>query len=323
MTIFYDDNIERIDELLIGSEALFRKRFLETIQQIEDTHTLEEIIEYLENDQIDEALVAAELAAANIGFAYSTSYTRSAQKTAEFISNSISILVNFDQTNETAVEQMRANQLRIIRNFTEKQKLATKLALLDGIRRGLNPRQQALLFKMSIGLTEEQVQWVINFRKLLEELDVNVFKRLLRDKRFDATLHAAIESSEPLTSAQIDRMVERYRSRVLTYRSETIARTEALTAVHQGVDNMYIQAIEDGVLDEDSLEQTWHTASDERIRGSHKPMHLQKRRIGEAFLSGLGNALRYPGDPQAPVGDRINCRCMKTTRFRIVTGLAA
>jgi len=229
--------------------------------------------------------------------------------------------VNFDQTNEAAVEQMRANQLRIIRNFTEKQRLATKLALLRGTAQGLNPRQQALLFKMSIGLTEQQVQWVMNFQKLLEELDSDVFKRLLRDKRFDPTIQTAIENNKPLSNAQINRMVERYRERVLTYRSETIARTEALTAVHQGVDNMYFQAIEDGILDEDAMEQTWHTSPPEkRIRPSHKTMNGQKRRMGEAFLSGAGNYLRYPGDPEAPVEDRIDCRCMKTTRFRIVTG---
>jgi len=320
MTTFYEDSVERISQLLTGAESLFRKRFLETIKKIQDTHTLEELIEFLEEGREDEALVAAELAAAHLGFSYSIAYVRSAQKTADFIGNSLKVLVNFDQTNDAAIEQMRLNQLRIIRNFTEQQRLATKLALIDGIRRGLNPRQQALLFRASIGLTETQVQWVINFRKLLEELDTEVFKRLLRDKRFDATIRRAIENQEPLTAEQIDKMVDRYRQRVLTYRSETIARTESLTAVHQGVENMYQQAIDDGILDRDSMEQTWHTAPDERVRGSHRFMHLQKRPMDEPFLSGLGNYLRYPGDPNAPVEDRIDCRCMKTVRFKAVTG---
>jgi len=93
-----------------------------------------------------------------------------------------------------------------------------------------------------------------------------------------------------------------------------------LSAVNQGVDNMYFQAISDGILDEDNMIQTWITAPDERVRGSHKPMHRQTRQMGEAFISGNGNSLRYPGDPESPVEERANCRCIKTTRFRVVTG---
>jgi len=224
MTI-YEDSEKRIEELLKGSEAKFRRRFVESVQQIEESNTLSQIILLLEAGRTDEALVAAELAAANIAFTYSDVYVTSGKSTADFISNSLKILVNFDQTNEAAVAQMEANQLRIIRNFTEKQRLATKAALLDGIKRGLNPKQTALLFKMSIGLTETQVGWVLNFQRLLEDLDKDVFKRLLRDKRFDPTIARAIQNQEPLSQRQIENMVNRYRDRVLTYRAETIART--------------------------------------------------------------------------------------------------
>jgi hypothetical protein len=319
MTI-YEDSEKRIEELLKSSESAFRRRFIDTVQEIDDSNTLAEIIVLLEAGKLDEALVAVELAAANIAYTYSDVYTASGKSAANFISNSLKILVNFDQTNQAAVDEMAANQLRIIRNFTDKQRLATKAALLDGIKRGLNPRQTALLFKASIGLTETQVGWVLNFQRLLEDLDKEVFKRLLRDRRFDSTIARAIQNQEPLSQSQIDRMVNRYRDRVLSYRAETIARTESLAAVHQGTDNMYFQAISDGILDENNMEQTWKTASDERVRGSHRPMNGQKRKMGEAFTSGLGNSLRYPGDPEAPVRDRIDCRCIKITRFIVVTG---
>ena len=41
----------------------------------------------------------------------------------------------------------------------------------------------------------------------------------------------------------------------------------------------------------------------------------QLRRRGVPFRSGNGNALRYPGDPQAPASDVIQCRCRRAVRI--------
>lgn len=321
MTKFYEDNIDRIDALLLGAESLFRKKFLETIKQIQDSHTFEELITLLEDGKEEEAMLIIDLAAANIGSASITAFVRSAEKTAEFVSDMASIVINFDQVNDSAIEQMRKNQLRLVTNFSAEQKLATRLALLDGIKRGLNPKQQALLFRDSIGLAANQMQWVINYRELLANLSPDALNRNLRDKRFDRTVRSAIKNDSPLSEAQIDRMVNRFRERTLSYRSENIALTEALTSVHQGVDALYKQAMDDGILDRDSLEQTWNTAVDERRRGTHKPMHKQKRKMGEYFITGAGVLMKYPGDPNAPANETVRCRCMKTTRFKVLTNV--
>ena len=58
------------------------------------------------------------------------------------------------------------------------------------------------------------------------------------------------------------------------------------------------------------VEGVWHTAADERVRPSHQYMHLQRRPLGEPFLSGDGNLLEYPGDRRAPAEDVIRCRCV-------------
>jgi hypothetical protein len=110
---------------------------------------------------------------------------------------------------------------------------------------------------------------------------------------------------------------------MLQYRSQTIARSEALRAIHVGQDAEYRQAIADGHLRADQLEQEWNTAADERVRHSHRAMNGQKRPFGEAFVSGLGNLLLYPGDPSAPAEDVIDCRCAVGTRItQIVVALA-
>lgn len=308
----YDSS--RIDALLVKAEAIFRRSFLAAVRQIRDTVTLEELELLLSQRRFEEALIQAELAAVNLSNAYVTAYLLAADDVMAFISGSIGIEVNFDRMNTRAVEQMREASLRLIQQFTSGQRAATRMALVSGVRQGLNPREQARLFRQSIGLTANQTQAVANYRRLLEQGSARALERALRDKRFDRTVRAAIDG-KALTTDQIDRMVDRYYERSLAFRAETIARTEALGAVHQGSDQGFAEAIAQGVIDEE-LSQAWHTAGDGRVRHpSHTFMNGQIRVFGEPFLSGTGNLLRYPGDQRAPASDSIKCRCAKSTRF--------
>ena len=313
-----EDPRSRIDALIGSADALFRRRFQESVSSIRDGATLTEVADLLEVGRFDEALAKVDVAAANIASGYGLAFVAAAEDTAAFLAGNLGILVNFDRTNLSALEQIRQNQLRMIVEFTEGQRLATRAALVDGISRGLNPRAQAELFRESIGLTQTQLEAVANYRRLLEENSAESLVRELRDARSDRSVERALRDGAPLPQRQIDAMVERYRQNYLRYRSETIARTEALPAVHAGVDAMYEQAVEQGLLDRGELVQTWRTAKDARVRDpAHTAMEGQKRPFGQPFLSGIGNSLRYPGDPNAPAKDRISCRCAKTTRFSV------
>lgn len=309
------DEEGRIEGLIAGASLLFRRRFMAVVDRIRNQFVLDQLEILLRSGQFEAALGAAEIAAGNLANAYATTFVNAAEDTARFISRSINVVVSFDQTNEAAVEQMRRNQLRLVREFTNEQRFATRLALLDGVTRGLNPREQAAAFRASIGLTRRQVQAVINYRRLLEAGSSSALQRALRDRRFDSSVQAAISGDRPLSASQIDTMVRRYEERYVRYRSEVIARTEALRSVHEGATAAYQQAIEQGVLDSNELVREWVTASDERVRTSHSAMHGQRRRIGEPFLSGAGNLLRYPGDIDAPGSETIQCRCVLTTQF--------
>ncbi len=318
-----EDPQSRIEALLVGASLTYRTRFLETVDAIRDQFTLQELEHLLEQGRFDEALVRAEVSAAHLASAYSASYVLAGQSTAAFIANSLSVLVNFDQTNLRAVEQMRISQLRMIREFTEEQRLVTRMAIVEGISQGLNPKQQALLFKESIGLTQQQWAAVQNYRRLLEQNSAESLTRELRDGRFDRTIRGALSTGEPLSATQINRMVERYHENMLRYRAETIARTEALRSVHEGIDESYRQAIEAGTLNADELTQFWRNARDARVRDSHVSMEGQQRPLGQPFLSGDGNLLRYPGDIDAPASDAVLCRCVKTTRFTVDAPVAS
>jgi uncharacterized protein with gpF-like domain len=171
------------------------------------------------------------------------------------------------------------------------------------------------MFRDSIGLTSRQMAAVNRYRQLLETGSLEALQRGLRDKRFDASVRSAASSGQPLAREHIERMVSRYRDRYVTYRAETIARTEALRSVHEGSDELYRQAIENGTLAADELVQTWITSRDERVRNSHAAMHGQQQPMGQPFTSGNGVLLMRPGDADGPPEETINCRCTKTTRF--------
>jgi len=216
--------------------------------------------------------------------------------------------------NDRAVFHMQQERLRYIRGFTAEQRKATRAALTDGIERGLNPRDQARNFRSSVGLTAKQQGAVINYRRLLTNLDGDALDRQLRDRRFDRTIARSIREGKPLTRKQIDAMVTRYNERYIKYRSEVIGRTEALRAVHSGNDEMYRQAIDLGEVSPQQLERTWVTARDGRVRDTHSALGGTKRGIDESWETHNGS-IRYPGDPDAPSAETIQCRCSLATRI--------
>ena len=313
------DTEDRLLRLVSDAEASLRIAAIKAILAARDAPgTLEELSVLLEQGRIEDAILAAGLAGAIlIADSYATVYTLSGQKSAKYLEDVLDVVIGFDQVHWRAVNHMQGERLRFIREFTDGQRDATRVALVDGIERGLNPIEQARNFRASVGLTVRQQEAVLNYRRLLErasEGDSEALTRQLRDRRFDPTVRRAVASRVPLSRAQIDRMVERYRERYIKYRAEVIGRTEALRAVHAGNDEGYRQAIDEGAINREELQRTWITARDERVRETHYNASGQVRGMDEPFIVG-GAQLRYPGDPQGPARETIQCRCALTTRL--------
>lgn len=293
------------------------------VAAIRDERTLAELSALLAEGRVEEALSSLEGASTRLGSAATQTFVLAGQDTADVVRRSTGeIVIDFDTVNERAVSAMRENQLRLVREFGQQQRRATREAIVDGIQRGVNPRDQARAFRRSIGLTENQVRAVNNYRRLLENLDAAALSRKLRDGRFDGTLRRAIADERPLTRRQIDRMVDRYYERAVKHRAEVIARTESLRSVHQGSNQMFRQAMDEGVLAPDQLIRTWNTARDERVRSSHATMHGQQRPFDLPFTSGSGASLMFPGDANAGGAETIQCRCVVSTRIATVEELA-
>lgn len=314
------DPASRLERLLRVHDARFRRAFRLAIRNVTDQNTLDALADLLEQGRLEQALEGLAAAADLLGGQYGASLTDAANDAARFLSTALTVNVNFDQTNERAVENIRNNRLRLIREFNNEQRRATRAALMDGITRGINPRDQARQFRDSIGLTERQVGAVNNYRRLLTSARMDglpseeALNRALRDGRFDRRIQRAIREGTPLSQAQVDQMVERYRQRYINYRAEVIARTESLRAVHQGNEEMYQQAIDAGQFQEDQVRRTWVTARDERVRASHMRLNGEVRGLNEVWEGDEG-VLRYPGDPAAPASETVQCRCVVTTRL--------
>lgn len=230
---------------------------------------------------------------------------------------SLGVPTAFDGSSQRTMMALQDHRLRLVRGFSQEQTKVAQTIIQRGLIEGRNPIAQAREIRESIGLTEKQEAQVHRYRTLLETRNRRALQYKLRDARFDPTVARAIEEEKPLAAEQVERMVTRYRERMVKLRAETIARTESMRALHTGTDMMYRQAVDEGTLGKDEIELEWITAKDERVRPSHLVMNGQRRKVGEPFITGLGNLLYFPADPSGAAEDTINCRCSRVPRHRL------
>jgi hypothetical protein len=317
----YKDIPDRIWNLIDELEPELQGAFLDTVSAIQNEIDAGKgpfgvnLMALLAEGRFDEVTEIIERAGESLAAQMTTAYIESAQSAAKALSEATRLDVSFDQVNEGALNAIRQNSLDKVKGFTEEQTKVVKSILENGVENGTNPREVARDLRQSIGLTENQWNAVSNYRNSLEAGTSDALDRALRDKRFDSTVQRAIDTETPLTTEQIDQMVERYANRMLAYRAEVIARTESLRAAHEGSEAIYQQAIDKGDLDPKQIVREWNTAGDTRVRDSHEAMQGQERPFGEPFESGEGNLIRYPCDPDAPASDSIQCRCAVGTRI--------
>lgn len=106
--------------------------------------------------------------------------------------------------------------------------------------------------------------------------------------------------------------VKEFQDEDSTYGAERIARTETSAAYNTG-------KYEGGAQNPDIVGGEWIGVLDNRIRESHAEMHGTRALIGEPF----GNGLLYPGDPNGPPEEVINCRCTYNPLDAEEMGMAA
>lgn len=306
---------DRLLSLVARFEPQARQAFVNAIAAAESEQDLDELAALIEMGRLNQPIDRSGTVISTAVFAVAAiAFVETGRQAIGFVADAVERAIEFDQTSPRAVGHLQRERSRMVREFTAEQRRATHRALIDGITRSANPIEQARNFRSSIGLTERQVMAVQSFRQLLERGSLEALTRNLRDRRFDGTVRRAASTGEPLTASQIAQMVDRYQQRFVRFRSEVIARTEALRAVHAGHDEGFRQAIDDGQVAQGQLMRTWVTARDDRVRDSHQALDGQVRGLDEVWQGATGS-LRFPGDPAAPVSETAQCRCVLTTRL--------
>ncbi len=176
-----------------------------------------------------------------------------------------------------------------------------RVAVEEGLRAGVNPRDVARGLRDVVGLGESQARWVANLR---EELEAGRYSRALERQLVNGpirqTLAAAVRTGRPLTAAQVDRIVAGYGEKWRAWHAETVARTMALDLARHGQDAAMRAAIARGDYAGLVVFKTWVTTLDGRERDAHRALNGRRIRFEETWNDD-GVARRVPGG--------WNCRC--------------
>lgn len=297
--------------LLRTAETAIRRQFLVSVRDARLLVDLEAAAALLEAGRVGEALATLESVGPELSAAVNTAYSAAGVNAALEIQRQlgVDVRVNFNLLSTRSVARLQENRLRLVTAFAQEGQEVANAVLQAGVARGEAALDIARDMRASLGLTPVQARWVENYRTQLQRGSLTALNRQLRDRRFDRTVQAVAAGRRgPLTAAEIDRMVDRYRDRQLAHRAVVVAQTESLRAVNEGEEEMWRQAVDDGTVEQ--VTQVWRTVGDSKVRDSHDGMNGQARPLGEAFQSDRGNALRWPGDSNAPASETVNCRCV-------------
>ena len=317
-------------DLIEEWEPKLQAAFIESIYRLRDTVQIGILTELIRAGRIEEAISTIGLDP-SVFRPYDRAIAEAFEEGAEATIKKIpplmdpetgaKVLISFDARNPEAEGWLRESSGTRIREILEDQRTAIRTHLVAGLEAGLNPRDVALDLSGRIdpstgrrkggiiGLTASQEEWVRSYARELEELDPGALSRSLRDARYDRTIQRAIDNTIPLSSDQRRRMVEAYKNRALRFRAELIARTEALSSLHVAQYQAFKQAIDKGSVDQTTVVKIWRSAHDNRVRDTHRDLDGESVGFNETFTSSKGNTLRFPGDPEAPAEEIIQCRC--------------
>lgn len=302
--------------------------FLEAMDELRRGVDLQRVIAAIAQRNIDAAIAAMHLDAAalavledEIAQAFRDGGDATAAALPDATPDGRALVVRFNGRNIRAEAWLRDYSSTLVTNILDDQRVALRQALEDGMERGLGPRTVALDVVGRVdrntgrrnggilGLTAPQQTWIENARTQLESGDAGYFDRTLRDKRFDSTIRKAMEAGEPIDPDRIEAALRNYKNRMLKLRGDTIGRTEAMTALHKAQDEALRQAVDAGQIPASAIRRIWSSTGDARVRRTHMILDGKSVGLDELFISPSGAALKFPGDPQAPAAEVINCRC--------------
>lgn len=133
----------------------------------------------------------------------------------------------------------------------------------------------------------------------------NTTEKELRGALFEALRNPLVQAMERGDAVKaIQKEVKRIFGYAEGYRNERIARTETLSATNYGAQEAIMQS---GI----KCRKEWVATLDERTRDRHAEMDGETAELSQPFSNGL----MFPGDPDGPPEEIINCRCTEVHIF--------
>ena len=335
-------SLAQIDALLARYEPGLRKAFLQAIADVANNADFERVVDAMNRGDIANALRAVHLDAAAfrpLDRAVAETFTGGGVASTDGLPtlrdpSGSRLVVGFNVRNPDAEAWLQNHSAELVREIVDDQRQAIRETLTTGMARGVNPRSVALDLVGRrgasgsrvggvVGLTSSQADWVRAYRdELAGDNPLAALERKLRDKRFDRTVRRYAKLGEPIPAELREKMVAAYKSRALRFRAEALARTEAMAALGESRKQAMQQAVASGALREELITKVWRSARDKRVRDTHAAMDGQVVKLNEKFRSPGGALLDFPGDPSAPVGEVVNCRCAFETHVDFLAGIA-
>lgn len=274
-----------------------------------DVEALQSIIESGNTQQIADLLTQDPDVMAAMKFSLSQAILNAAIASSGVMSPAALVFLRQDSANPEAVRVMEEQSARLVQQVNQGIRELIAQVGSNGLQSGIGPAEMARQIRDNIGLTASQYQAVANYRRELETGKSGALNRALRDARFDRTVQAAIDGGKTLPADVVDKLVGRYRERYIIYRSEVIARNEALTALAQGRRLSWLNAIQQGVVSAKELRKFPHTARDERVCPICAPVpSMNPNGVG------IDDDYETPDGPdQIPF--HIQCRCVDIVRL--------
>lgn len=302
-------------------QADIRQAFLDAIDRVGSNIDVQQVTQYIQQGRIDQAIATVNDALSQRGFASVAAAVSQAALTAGIAATNTGpdlgeMNISFGVTNPATITALRNYEFDLIRGLTADSRASVAAAIRDGVENGSNPADIARGLRDYIGLTPRQTQAVLNYEDALRSGSSSALDRALRDRRFDPTVQRAVNGEKDLSDEQISNMVDRYRSRYLNYRANTIARTESMRAQSTGNQEAWKQAVDGGTVPADQVVRYWWHSHDDKVRDAHlaiPEMNPDGVGLDEPFDSPLG-PIMFPGDPEADPANTINCRCVVIIR---------
>lgn len=145
----------------------------------------------------------------------------------------------FDKKQPQAIQWSRQYAAELVTNLSSRARRSVRIAVTRGFDAGINVRHTARIIKDSVGLSNRQVEAVINLRtKLIDKTGgkVTAGKRSIKIPEGG------------LNVKQIESELKRYAERLTKQRALDIARTETMRVANEGQRQTWIQAVARGEL---------------------------------------------------------------------------